>query len=90
MLSEFQARSGPVLEQFVKQYGVQVRRLTDEQLKKLGEVSGEVIAEIIKTDPMSRKVFASMNKFRGDQKTYSSTTEFDFLRARGLDFKWPA
>jgi TRAP-type mannitol/chloroaromatic compound transport system substrate-binding protein len=90
MLSEFQARSGPVLEQFVKQYGVQVRRLTDEQLKKLGEVSGEVISEIIKTDPMSKKVFASMNKFRGEQKAYSSTTEFDFLRARGLDFKWPA
>jgi TRAP-type mannitol/chloroaromatic compound transport system substrate-binding protein len=90
MLSEFQGRSGPVLQQFVKQYGVQVRRLTDDQLKKLGEVSGEVISEIIKTDPMSKKVFESMNKFRGEQKAYSSTTEFDFLHARGLDFKWPA
>ena len=59
MLSEFQARSGPVLQQFINQYGVQVRRLTDEQLKRLGEVSGEVISEIIKTDPMSRKVFES-------------------------------
>jgi TRAP-type mannitol/chloroaromatic compound transport system substrate-binding protein len=90
MLSEFQARSGPVLQQFINQYGVQVRRLTDEQLKRLGEVSGEVISEIIKTDAMSRKVFESMNKFRGEQKAYSSITEFDFLHVRALDFKWPA
>ena len=39
---------------------------------------------------MSKKVFENMNKFRGEQKAYSSTTEFDFLHARGLDFKWPA
>jgi hypothetical protein len=54
---------------------VQVRRLTDEQLKRLGE---------------SRKVFESMNKFRGEQKACSSITDFDFLHVRGLDFKWPA
>ena len=90
MLSEFQARSGPVLEQFVNEHGVQVRRLSDEQLKKIGEVSGEVISEIIESDKMSKRVFESMNKFRTQQKAYSGTTEFDFLYARGLDFKWPA
>lgn len=90
MLSEFQARSGPVLQQLIKQYGVEIRRLTDEQLKKLGEVAGEVISEIIAADPMSKKVFESMNKIRGEQKIYSTTTELDFLQARNLDFKWPA
>lgn len=90
MLSEFQARSGPVLEQFVNEYGVQVRRLSDEQLVKIGEVAGQVISEITSQDAMSKKVFESMNKFRGQQKAYSSTTEYDFLYARNLDFKWPA
>lgn len=90
MLSEFQARSGPVLQQFIEQNGVIVKRLSDEQLKKLGETSAEVIAEIVSRDPMSKKVFESMNKFRGEQKVYSSTTEADFLHARSLDFKWLA
>ncbi|MCL4768040.1 MAG: TRAP transporter substrate-binding protein [Hyphomicrobiaceae bacterium] len=90
MLSEFQARSGPVMQQFITQHGVQLRRLTDEQLKKIGEASGEVISEITKADPMSKKVFDSMNKIRGEQKIYSTTTEFDYFHARSLDFKWPA
>lgn len=90
MLSEFQARSGPILQQFVNDHGVQVRRLSDEQIKKIGEVSGEVISEITAADEMSKRIFESMNKFRKQQKAYSSTTEFDFLYARGLDFKWPA
>ena len=79
-----------MLEQFVNEYDVQVRRLSDEQLVKIGEVAGEVISEIVETDAMSKKVFESMNKFRAQQKAYSSTTEFDFLYARNLDYKWPA
>jgi TRAP-type mannitol/chloroaromatic compound transport system substrate-binding protein len=90
MLSEFQARSGPVLDQFVKQNGVIVKRLSDEQMIKIGETAGNVIAEIIKGDAMSRKVFDSMNKMRGEQIAYSHTTEFDFLHARNLKYRWPA
>lgn len=90
MLSEFQARSGPILEQFVKQYGVIIKKLSNTQLQKIGETAGEVISEIVKADAMSKKVFESMNKFRGEQKAYSTTTELDYLLARNLDYKWPA
>ena len=90
ILSEFQGRSGPVLDEFVNKHGVQVRRLSDEQLKKIGETTGEVIAELITQDALSKKVFTSLNRFRSEQKAYSTTTELDFLQARNLDFKWPA
>ena len=60
-----------MLEQFVNEYDVQVRRLSDEQLVKIGEVAGEVISEIVETDAMSKKVFESMNKFRAQQMAYS-------------------
>lgn len=89
MLSEFQARSGPVLQQFINKYSVEVKRLSDEQLMKIGEVCGEVISELVAADPLSKKVFQSMNKFRSEQIAYSGTTEQDYFRARSLNYKWP-
>jgi TRAP-type mannitol/chloroaromatic compound transport system substrate-binding protein len=90
MLSEFQARSGPVLQQFVNEHGAEIRRLSDEQLTKIGETCGEVISELVEQDPLTKKVFESMNKFRTEQIAYSGTTEQDFFRARGLEYKWPS
>ncbi len=90
MLSEFQARSGPVLEQFVQQHGVIIKKLSDEQLQKIGETAAAVLAEIVARDPMSKKVFESMNKFRGQQIAYSDVAEADFLRARSLKYSWPS
>ncbi len=89
MLSEFQARSGPVLDQFVNKHGVEIKKLTDEQIIKLGETAAEVLTEITARDAMSNKVFTSMNKFRGEQKAYSDVAEADFLHARQLKYKWP-
>lgn len=90
MLSEFQARSGPVLRQFVEKHGVIIKELSDEQLTAIGNVAGEVIAELAAKDAMSKKVLDSMSKFRGEQKDYSSTTEGAFIRARNLPFKYPS
>ncbi|MCB1520053.1 MAG: TRAP transporter substrate-binding protein [Hyphomicrobiaceae bacterium] len=90
MLSEFQARSGPVLEQFVQKHGVIIKKLNDEQIKKIGEMAATVLMEVTGKDALSKKVFDSMNKFRGQQKGYSDVAEADFLRARSLDFSWPA
>lgn len=90
MLSEFQARSGPVLDQYVNKHGVEVRKLSDEQVAKLGETSAEVLNEITERDALAKKIFTSMNKFRGEQKAYSTVAEGDYLYARSLQFSWPA
>jgi len=90
MLSEFQARSAPILQQFVEKHGVIIKRLSDEQLQKIAEVAAEVLQEITASDAMSKKVFESMNKFRTEQKAYSDVAEADFLHARSLKYKWPS
>lgn len=90
MLSEFQARSAPVLQQMVNDHGVDVRRLSDEQLIAIGTAAGEIIAELVAEDEMTRKVFESMNVFRGQQADYSTIAELDFLQARNLNYDWPA
>ncbi|MBL95912.1 MAG: ABC transporter substrate-binding protein [Magnetovibrio sp.] len=90
MLSEFQGRSGPVLQDFIKNHGVKIKMLSDEVLTKLGNVAGEVISELAAADKMSGKVLKSMAKFRTEQVAYSNTMETAFLNARNLPFKFPS
>jgi TRAP-type mannitol/chloroaromatic compound transport system substrate-binding protein len=90
MLSEFQARSGPVLQSFVKEHGVIINNLSDEVLTELGNVSGQIISELIAADKFSEKVFKSMIKFREHQMAYTSSSDGDFIKARALPYKFPS
>lgn len=90
MLSEFQLRSGPVLQQFIKQHGVIIKTLSDDVLTKLGEITGAVIAELIAKDKLSAKVFKSMAKVRLEQIAYTDVTEASFIQARKLKYKFPS
>jgi TRAP-type mannitol/chloroaromatic compound transport system substrate-binding protein len=90
MLSEFVARNGPALEVLKTKHGVEARQFPDDVLQGLGRISGEVIGELAAADPLTGKVFASMNKFRGLQISWSNLTEASFLHARSLVEKWPA
>lgn len=89
MLSEFTARSAPVLQSFLNDHGVIINRLPDDLLITLGNTVGEVIADKIASDPLSRKVYASLNKFREEQMAYSSVADADFLVARNLPYRFP-
>ena len=89
MLSEFQARSGPILQSFIKDHGVVIKTLSDDVLTKFGKVAGEVISELAAADKMSAKVLKSMASFRTEQVAYSNTTEGAFINARNLPFKFP-
>jgi len=89
MLSEFQARSGPVLDSFLNKHGVKINQLSDDILTKIGNITGEVITDLVKADKMSAKAFASMSEFRKHQMVYTATSDMDFVRARALPFKFP-
>lgn len=89
MLSEFCARSGPILDNYLNERGVEVVKLSDEIMTEIGNAAGEVIAELLEEDEMSRKIYASMHPFRAEQQIYSDTTERDLFRARDLPYKFP-
>lgn len=89
MLSEFQARSGPVLQSYVKEHGVIINELSDDILTKLGNLTGEVIADLIKANKNSEKVYRSMIKFREHQMMYTASSDMAFVRARALPYKLP-
>lgn len=90
MLSEFQARSGPVLQQFVQEHGVEVRVLSDEIMKEIGKHAGEAMLEVAKTDALAGRIFDSMIKFRKHQIAYTDVAEGDFIKARALDYRFPS
>lgn len=89
MLSEFQARSGPVLQSYIKEHGVIINDLSDEILTKIGNISGTVIADLIKANKSAEKVYRSMMKFRDHQMVYTNAADTAFVKARSLGYKLP-
>ena len=63
--SEFNARNADALKVLVEQHGVELRRFNDELLQEIGRVSGEVVAEVGSSDPLTQKIYDSYMDFRG-------------------------
>lgn len=86
MLAEFTARNSSALTTLVDTHGVQLRRFSDEVLKKIGGIATEVVAEIADKDPMSKKVYESFARFRKESVSYTRISEEAYTQARALTF----
>lgn len=82
MLDEFTAHNNAALKELVEQDGVQLRRLPDDVLARLREISGEVLEEQAAADPMSRKVYDSFKAFRAGVGKWHSVSEQAYINAR--------
>jgi TRAP-type mannitol/chloroaromatic compound transport system substrate-binding protein len=89
MLNEFTANNAPHLEVFVKKHGVILSQFPDSLLIEFANATGEVVSALANEDPLSRKVFQSMLKWRGQQTTWTNMSERSFMIARGLSYKFP-
>ncbi len=87
MFSEFTARNNGALSTLVKQHNVQLRRFSDDVLKKMGELSKSVVAEVAAKDPMSKKVFESFQSFREQSVSWGRIGEEGYSLARSLTFQ---
>ncbi len=88
VLNEYLANNNAALETLINQHGVTSKKFPDEVLNGLGELSGEVIADLATADPLSREVMESLAKFRAQSIPYAKISEQAFYNARGLPFKW--
>ena len=82
MLAEYTARNPAALQDLIKKHGVQLRRLPDDVIKKLRQISDEVVAEIAQKDEFSKKIYASYEKFLRQSKDWSAESELAYLLAR--------
>ncbi len=82
MLAEYIARNNDALETLVNTHNVDVRKLPDEVLQRLKEISTEVTAELGYTDPLARKIFDSYNNFYKKSRAWLDISERAYLNLR--------
>jgi TRAP-type mannitol/chloroaromatic compound transport system substrate-binding protein len=59
----------------VNEEGVILKRFPDDVIDQLRVYSAEVLAEVVASDPMSKKVYESFSKFQKQQQAWSKISE---------------
>jgi TRAP-type mannitol/chloroaromatic compound transport system substrate-binding protein len=86
--SEFNARNADALKVLVEDHGVELRRFNDDLLKAIGKTSGEVVAEVGASDPMTQKIYDSYMDFRRKAVSWGEIAEQGYYNARSLPFEY--
>lgn len=84
ILAEYAARDPAALQTLISKHKVELRRFPDEVIRRLRELSEEVLAELARKDEMSAKIYSSFKKFLTQSQEWSRISELAFLQARDL------
>ncbi len=84
MLDEYTARNHAALRELVETHGVQLRKLPDDVLLKLREVSEQVVAESVQGNPLGERIRQSFLAFRENVAQYHAISEQAYINARSL------
>ena len=63
-------------------HGVELRRLPDDVVQRLSELSAEVVNEMAGDDPLAQRIVKSYQEFAASAKPYSEISEQAYLNAR--------
>ena len=85
MVDLFNARNAAALKTLVEEHDVKLRKLPDDVLKRLREISMEVLAEQATDDPLAQRVVASYTEFLEQVSDYTAISEYAYLNARHSD-----
>lgn len=83
MLSEYTARNNTALKTLINEHGVDVRRLPDDVIKRLKELSSDVINELAAKNDLTRKIHDSYNGFRHQAIEWHKISEEAYYQVRG-------
>jgi TRAP-type mannitol/chloroaromatic compound transport system substrate-binding protein len=82
MFAEYIARNNQALQTLVNEHKVDVRKLPDEVIDRLRELSERVVAEIADKDALSQRVYESFRAFREQVVAWQNISERAYLSAR--------
>jgi len=82
MLDEYTARNNAALRQLIDEHGVKLRRLPDDVLAALAHGADKAMQDLIDTDPMAAKVYASYKAFYDGVREYHHISEQAYINAR--------
>lgn len=81
MLSEFEAQNAEYLLKIRTEADVEVLSFPDDVISELRSISKDVIADLVKGDPMSKKVYDSMSSFQKKIGGWAAVSEKKFYSA---------
>jgi TRAP-type mannitol/chloroaromatic compound transport system substrate-binding protein len=84
MLAEYTARNNRALVQLVDEHRVQLRQFPDDVLRRIREISHEVLAEVGARDDMARRIYESYTRFHAQVRAYHEISEKAYYLARDL------
>ncbi len=84
MLAEYTARNAEALVTLETEHGIVPKVFPNEVMKRLKDLSVEVIAETIAADPLSAKVYESFSTFQKHVSAYHDVSERAFYKTRDL------
>ncbi len=82
MLSEYTARNNDALDTLVNEHKVKLRELPAEVIKRLAELSEEVIVELGNSNPLARKILDSYRNFLKKSRAWLDISERAYLNLR--------
>lgn len=85
MSTEFTAKNNQALDILVNEHKVDVRRLPDEVLGKLKQLSEEVVQELAAKDEFAGRVYQSFNDFRNNVVAWNDISERAYMNIRAKD-----
>ncbi len=86
LLAEYTARNNGALTELVEKHEVDVRRLPDDVMARLQEISHEMIAEMVANeDELAGRIFASYQQYSKGVIQYHEISERAYINARAAD-----
>ncbi len=83
-LARFEQENGPALARLLEKHKVELRSLPAPVLKKLMQITKDVIAGMAASDPMAKKVETSYSRFRASARAWSDIGEYAMAQALRL------
>ncbi len=81
MLSEFEAKNSIYLEKLIREEEVDIRYFPQEVLSALRSYTDQILAEMTASDPFSKKVYDSYDRFRRKAIDWANLTEKVFYNS---------
>ncbi|HBS27599.1 MAG TPA: hypothetical protein DD827_10860 [Gammaproteobacteria bacterium] len=83
MLTEYIARNNDALDTLVNKHNVDVRKLPDDVINSLRDLSDKVVQEVAADSEQSQKIYDSYIAFRKKVLRWQEISEKAYLSARG-------
>ncbi len=84
MLADYYLKNSEALTILIEKEKVNLKKFPDEVLKKLHEISNELILKISRKDPISKKIFSSFEKALKASYKWNEISESAYSTARQL------